>query len=71
MDVYTIRNEHEDHVSISDGFIGGDKPETLKIGEVWVKAGFDRLLKASGKAAAIRFKCAQSDVKTTCIGEPA
>ncbi len=74
MDVYTIRNENDSHVAISDGFIGGSKPETLKIGEVWVVAGpsaFSKMLKASGKAAAMRFKCAQSDVKTTCIGEPA
>ncbi len=71
MDVYTIRNQAGDNVAISNGFIGGTKPETLKLGEVWVLSGFNKMLAASTKAAAKRFNCKPSEVTTTCIGEPA
>jgi hypothetical protein len=74
MNVYTIRNEHGDNVAISYGFIGGDKPDTLQVGEVWVPAGSDaygKLLKASNRAAGKRFSCSPSKVRTICIGEPA
>ncbi len=71
MDVYTIRNEGPERVSITLGYIGGIKPNNLAVGEVWVKTGFAKMLKTSKKAAAVRFKCAITNVKTTCIGEPA
>ncbi len=71
MDVYTIRNQGPENVSITLGYVGGVKPDNLAPGEVWVKTGFAKMLAASNKAAAMRFKCAMSDVKTTCIGEPA
>lgn len=70
MDVYTIRNQGPERVSITLGYVGGEKPGNLAHGEVWVKTGFAKMLKASKKAAAMRFKCAISDVATTCIGEP-
>ncbi len=71
MDVYIFRNEGPNSVSITNGYIGGVKPEKLEPGDVWIKSGGrSKLLKASQKAAAVRFNCAMSDMKTTCIQEP-
>jgi hypothetical protein len=73
MDVYTIRNEHGSNVAITNGYIGGARPELLKIGDVWMPTCHDaygKMLRASGRAAAKRFKCGFKKIKTTCIGQP-
>lgn len=73
MHIYQIRNTEGSHVAISDGFIGGKNPGKLKAGEVWVPNGpdaFSKMLKASAKAAARRFNCSVTQVRTDCIGQP-
>ncbi len=71
MNVYIFRNESPDSVSITNGYLGGEKPENLLPGDVWVKTGgYSRLIKAAQKAASVRFNVAMSDMKTTCIQEP-